>query len=142
MNDLVPFSQDDPTELIAAGGFLTTYPTDTPDGKRLTARAVIASDVALDDIVGKTIEIVNCVAHAVRMADRETGEMRGAVRTVFVGPDGTRYSTTSPYPLPSLQTSCQIMGVAPPFAPPLKVLVSKVRRRKGDGGYLQLEVVG
>jgi hypothetical protein len=141
VNDLVPFGSRDATELVAAGGIMSTYPSDDKASQLAVFRAVQASDAALDDLVGSVIKIQHVVVHPVRVAHRENGELLDGVRTVLIDAEGRRYSTLSPYPLRCLQLYQSVTGVGAPYSPPLSFRVCKQKRRQGDGGYLQLEPV-
>ena len=140
MNDLVPFDRDDTGELLAAGAIVSSFPAGDRVSRLQVYRSVQGTDRALDDIEGEEIAIANVVIHAVRVASKETGEMMDAIRTVLVSPEGTRYSTLSPYPAQCLRQWYSVSGELPPYNPPLRAIVRKVKRRAGDGRYLQLEV--
>ena len=89
---------------------------------------------SIDALEGKPKEIENIIAHDVEIHDSDSGEDRRVVRIVLVSPaPGSKaYAAVSDGVFNSVQmlTDSKMYGL-PPFDPPIKVELVKVKTRKG-----------
>lgn len=136
--ELIPYQSGPMQAIIDAAGLLSTYNTKSPEGRIALFKAMQSSDFGLDDMIGEVIEVEHIVAHRAPMVDRETGEIKDTVRTVIIGPDGTRYGTRSDTVRGDLERACIIFGAEFPMKPPMRFKVVQVKSRDGVRKYLQL----
>ena len=89
---------------------------------------------SIDALEGKPKDIEHIIAHDVEVYDKESDEYRHAVRIVLVSPaPGSKaYAAVSDGVFNSVQmlTDSKMYGL-PPFDPPIKLELVKVKTRKG-----------
>lgn len=113
--------------------FLCTIEDDgTRKSKVAIYNAINSSDTALNDMVGKPLEIVDVVAHPITITDEETGEIIETVRTVLIDKNGKCYHAVSAGILNSLQKIFSIIGMPSWKDEPVKMEVKQVKTRNGN----------
>lgn len=112
--------------------FLCTIQDDgTRETKVKIYNAINSAEKSLADMLGKTIELVDVVAHPVQLIDEETGEMVDTIRTVLIDKNGVAYTAVSGGVTNSLQKLFMIFGM-PTWDEPVKVEVKQVKTRNGN----------
>jgi hypothetical protein len=118
-------------ELDQAGPlFWTTLDATSDQGKALVMKAMGEPDVKADKVIGHTFLCAHVLAHGVEMEDAASGELREAVRSVLIGPEGRTLAFVSAGALKSLRLLIMLYGRGP-WEPALPVKVNQVRTRKG-----------
>lgn len=67
----------------------------TPAGRQLVSRLFLKADRKMVDVVGSPLPVRNFLAHAVEIADLNTGEMLNKIRLCLDLDDGTTVDTMS-----------------------------------------------
>ena len=116
---------------MADGQVAHFFDTSKDEGKFALFDALQTED-KVDAHLGETMNLVNCVAQAVEVADANTGEVNRSLRVVLVGEDGSAWSATSPSLAKSLNTLFGIFGTPNTWGKPLP---DKVIERKSRNGY-------
>lgn len=101
------------------------------------ARAMISQDFSAEETIGQTFAIRDVVCHVVDLPDPETGEVKHAIRTVLIGPDGSRIAAVSNGVLQSLEILSAAFG-PPPWVDGL-VVTLKEEKSKGGRKYYVLD---
>lgn len=109
----------------------------TQKQKVQVARAMISQDFDAAEVIGQTFSIRDVVCHVVELPDTETGEVKRAVRTVLIGPDGSRIGAVSNGVLQSLEILSAAFG-PPPWVDGL-VVTLKEEKSKGGRKYYVLD---
>lgn len=114
------------------------------DGSRASMvkiyNAVNSADGKLDDHKNEEFELVDVIAHPLKLVDENTGELVDCMRTVLVMADGKRFEAISQGIVSSLSKMFGIFG-QPTYNPPLKVKVVEQKTRSGFKTNT-LEVIG
>lgn len=140
--ELVPFTQQTALAELAPGGYLSSYRREVMADEIAMIRAVQGRDFGLDELEGEEITVEHVVCHWAQWRDETTGEVGDSVRTVLVGPDGTRYSTRSNSVRADIARICGLLGRTVPFRPALRFRVCKAKSLASNRKYLQLELLG
>jgi len=142
-------------ELSQAPAMPLTPHNPNPDGRRrLSAsmklatmedrikafNAVTTQDQKAQDHLQEEIVVQDWLCHDASKTDPKTGEVKSFVRTVLIGPDGFRTSTTSDMVLQSILSLMHFFGPAP-WNPPLKLRVKPEKATSNPGHYYTLEVI-
>lgn len=104
--------------------------------------AVNTQDTQLADHIGEVLEIVDVVAHPVRLTDSETGEITDALRTVLIDTKGIKYGAVSAGITSSLQKIFAIVGMPSWVDEPVKMRVKQVKTNNGANKVNTIELVG
>lgn len=111
--------------------FMCTIPNDGSRKSQIAIyNAINSSEKKVADMLGKTIELVDVVAHPITMIDEQTGEVIDTVRTVLIDKNGTSYTAVSGGITNSLQKLFMVFGM-PHWEEPVKVEVKQVSTRNG-----------
>ena len=118
------------------------------DGSRKTKvaifNAVNGADEQIADHIGEVIEVVNVVAHPVRLADEVTGEIVDALRTVLIDKNGKSYTAVSQGITSALSKIFSIIGTPENGAwetEPVKMKIRQVKTRNGNNKVNTIELV-
>lgn len=103
--------------------------------------AVNTQDTQLADHIGEVLEIVDVVAHPVRLTDTETGEITDALRTVLIDSKGIKYGAVSAGITSSLQKIFAIVGMPSWVDEPVKMRVKQVKTNNGANKVNTIELV-
>lgn len=103
--------------------------------------AVNTQDTQLADHIGEVLEIVDVVAHPVRLTDTETGEITDALRTVLIDSKGVKYGAVSAGITSSLQKIFAIVGMPSWVGEPVKMRVKQVKTNNGVNKVNTIELV-
>lgn len=99
---------------------------------RLAVYTAISNAEKLADHVNEVINVKDVILQPVEMLDRETGEMRGAVRTILIADDGQAYAATSSGIETSMKSILTIVGEPTTWEHPIAF---KPVRKQGNNGY-------
>ena len=113
--------------------------TSTEEGQVALYTAINNAE-PLNEHLGEPIEVKSVVSQKVAMTDDNTGEVRDAVRTIFVTTDGKAYSATSESIASSVNTMLSIFGTPDTWKAPKAIVVNERRSRKGNR-YYAMEIV-
>lgn len=94
--------------------------------------AINGAEASLTDYIGKPLEIVDVVAHPIRIADEVTGEIIDTVRVVLIDKNGVGYTAVSQGIVNSLARIFQIVGMPSWIDEPVKMEVKQVKTRNGN----------
>lgn len=89
----------------------------------------------LNKHLGEPLEVKSVVSQMVAMADENTGEVRDAIRTIFVTSDNKAYSATSDAIASAVNTMFGIFGTPDTWKEPKHIVVNERRSRKGNRYY-------
>lgn len=121
---------------VAAQLVATSVSDDDPQKRAKVSKLKLTADKQLIDIAGAELPVVEFVAHAVELANAETGEVKEAIRIVLLLADGTTVSTCSEPFMNSFAQLANQMGKGP-WEPPLRLATKAVRSKKNPGAYLE-----
>lgn len=93
--------------------------------------AINSAEKSIADMIGKTIEIADVVAHPITITDEQTGEIVETLRTVIIDKNGVAYQAVSGGINNSLQKLFSIFGMPSWKKDPVKVEVKQVATRNG-----------
>lgn len=124
-------------EIIKAeqgNGNLGIYSSITGDStdERLAVYTAISNAEKLADHVNEVINVENVILQQVEMTDKETGEVRDAVRTILIDTDGNAYAATSSGIETSIKSILSIVGEPQTWEHPIAF---KPVRKQGNNGY-------
>jgi hypothetical protein len=139
--ELIPYTGETSIDLPTNGRPVTSLDLRNRMHQALAMRAIQGSDFALDDIVGETIEVSHVLATCANYVNKETGEVSPGLRLVLIGPDGTRYSTSSPFVADDINRAVIIFGRMLPWDPAMRFIVRKPKSKAPGRSYLQLEPI-
>lgn len=114
---------------LGQGVFSTLDPND-PATRYDLAAAIHGEALGVDDLDDGPFELAAVVVHPQQLVDEETGEAFEVTRTVLKTGDGQWFAFCSAGVVRSLKTILSLWG-PPPWIPPLKVRVERVKTRKG-----------
>ena len=103
--------------------------------------AVNGADEALADHIGEVLEIIDVVAHPVRLADENTGEVIEALRTVLIDKNGKSYTAVSEGITSALSKVFGIVGMPSWKDEPVKMKIKQVKTRNGNNKVNTIELV-
>lgn len=92
--------------------------------------AINSSENSLTDYIGQKLEITDMVAHPIKLADMQTGEIRELLRIVLIDTDGMAFSCVSEGVANSLQKIISIFGQAP-WEPALTMSPKEIKTKAG-----------
>src|SRR5262245_32865467 len=119
---------------------LSSFDLSTREGKIDAYNAQIMGDMSIDDAMDAEIEVVGYHIYVASMPDEVTGEQRPIVRTVLLGPDGTKYDGASEGIIRALSAMVVLYGRAP-WTPPVRVIPRRKQNPKTRHFFHTLELV-
>lgn len=120
--------------------FFSSFNPTTRADKIKVYNAINNTDNKLSDYIGKTLDIVDIVAHEVILEDINTKQPTTCARVVLIDKNGKAYSAVSQGVFDSLKRIFAIVDM-PPWTEPLKLELRQVTTRKGFKTNV-LDIVG
>lgn len=118
----------------STGAIRAFIDTTTEEGQVALYTAINNAE-PLNAHLGEPLEIKSVVSQKVAMTDDNTGEVRDAIRTIFVTADNSAYSATSDSIASSVNTMFGIFGTPDTWRSPKTIVVNERRSRKGNRYY-------
>lgn len=125
-------------QLEQSGQVMGYIPTDPTEQKHMI-NALSATSHSLSEYVNMEITIKNFVIEQIEIADKDTGELRPAWRTVIVDTDGSSYGCASIGVFNSIRHIVMFKGTPEQWNEPLTVRVKETN--KGANRILSLEII-
>lgn len=147
-NEVVVFSKDDmaTTDMMSmleapeSNFFCSIEDDGTRKSKVRIYNAVNSAEEQLIDHVNTVIEVVDVVAHEVKLPDMQTGEMVSCLRTVLIDKNGVGYQAVSTGLVSALQKVFAIIGSPSWVDEPVKMKVVSKKSKKGFN-FTSIELV-
>ena len=115
------------------GNFFCSIENDgTKESKISIYNAINSAEKSIADMIGKSIEIADVVAHPITIVDEKTGEIVETLRTVIIDKNGVAYQAVSAGINNSLQKLFTVFGMPSWKNDPVKVEVRQVQTRNGN----------
>lgn len=115
-------------------GSMQFYCSISDDGSRESKvsiyNAINNAKNKIDDFKGQKINVVDVVAHPVKLVEDQSGELIEALRIVLIDDKGEGYETVATGVMSSLEKLFGIVGM-PSYDPPLTVIPREQKTRKG-----------
>ena len=113
----------------------------TMESKGRIFNAINAPDEKLAEHIGEVISLQNIVAHTIKLADEETGEIIESLRVVLIDDKGKSYEAVSGGVANAINRILQIFGQPETWDKPIKVKAKQKATRNGNNKVTTLEVV-
>ena len=113
----------------------------TMESKGRIFNAINAPDEKLAEHIGEVISLQNIVAHPIKLADEETGEIIESLRVVLIDDKGKSYEAVSGGVANAINRILQIFGQPETWDKPIKVKAKQKATRNGNNKVTTLEVV-
>ena len=107
----------------------TSLPVKTVEDRLAVLRILESDALKGQELTNQSIQLSDYIAHSVQIIDPETSELTDAVRIILLGPDQPPISFVSIGILKSLQRLVKAVGHAPPFDPPLQLVIKQQSTR-------------
>lgn len=116
----------------------TSLKLDTDDGCVGYIAALSGSDAALQDSVGSELIVQDWLLHVRELVDDSTGEVRPALRLVWLTRDGRRISGASKPVIDAWAAVVQMFSGRPSW-PLLGITLERVKSANNPGSYLRIK---
>ena len=141
MNDLVKAMQLPALRQLQPGEYAYTLDPTSKRGRELLAVACRGKPASIKKAANTTIEVEHLVYYTFDKIDKQSGEVKRLPRLVVIAPNGSMFAMSGWKAIEDVLFPCSVLGIQPPFKPPLRFAVSMITC--GDEGreYAALEWV-
>lgn len=111
----------------------------TDEEQMAVVNALSSPNGGLSDLINQEVELVNYYIEKTVLTDKDTGEVKEAMRAVIITSSGESYGSCSKGLINSLKAVITVYGPAEVWKSPVKVKV--ITEKVGKGSMYKLRVV-
>lgn len=139
-NEIIPFEMNQEINVLTGNEPqpYVSFDVKTQEDAIRLYNAMNSPEIRLNQMINKTINMVDAVLVPCALTNSETGEIQNGVRSIIIDDKGHSYSATSTGIMTSLRNLNAVFKTLH-FEPPLKVTVKQVSVKKGNTLTLELE---